>query len=177
MKINASNQFSKMLNFLLMFSILGISSLLIDSCSKKTEPSKEQKEKVEKSLSVFAESLATSNIDSATSYNLLKSYLEKNEFIYGAAWAVNSTDNNGKKNEFCTYVYNHKDMKMMKVLPSFKTEDWYTGPVNTQKGYWSKPYFDTEGGEIDMITYSIPVYSKDGTNKLLGVITSDLPLE
>jgi sigma-B regulation protein RsbU (phosphoserine phosphatase) len=175
--VNFTNiHFSKVIAILLVFSFLGISSLIVNSCSKKTEPSKELKEKVEKTLSEFAERLTTSAIDSNSSYSILKSYLEKNDFIYGAAWAVTKNEF-GQNTDFCTYVYFHKGKEIMKVLPSFKTEDWYTGPVNAKKGYWSKPYFDTEGGEIDMITYSIPIYSKDSTNRLLGVITSDLPLE
>jgi sigma-B regulation protein RsbU (phosphoserine phosphatase) len=128
-------------------------------------------------LSDFAESLTSSKIDSASSYSILKAFLEKNDFIYGAAWAVSSTNDAGKNVDFCTYIYLHKGKEIMKVIPSFKTEDWFTGPVNSKKSYWSKPYFDKEGGEINMITYSIPVYAKDSTNRFLGVITSDLPLE
>jgi hypothetical protein len=43
------------------------------------------------------------------------------------------------------------------------------------KALWSALYFDAGGGEIWMVTYSVPVY--DSESRLVGVVTSDLPTD
>lgn len=53
-------------------------------------------------------------------------------------------------------------------------KSWYSKPVELRKPLWSKPYFDKDGGDVWMITYSIPIYSKDANKKLLGVLTNNL---
>ena len=162
--------------------LFGFSVFFIISCSKNSEQMKEEKlkedkAKVEKALTEFSEKLAVTNIDSSSSYGILKEYIEKNNFVYGAAFAVQNEDEIGNVSGYCTYVYLKEGRPIMKVLPSYRTQEWFTAPVNSKSGVWSKPYFDTEGGEANMITYSIPIYSKDSTAKLIGVVTSDLKLD
>ncbi|MHC1739205.1 MAG: cache domain-containing protein [Ignavibacteriaceae bacterium] len=163
----------KKLTLLLLIGFLGITSISYFGCAKKTEPTAEEKAKVEEALSVFAESLRSEKIDSLSSFNFLKTYLEKNTFIYGSAYAIPESDSAS----YCTYVYLQDGKEIRKALASYKSEEWYKGPVSEKKGYWSKPYFDTEGGQVEMITYSIPVYSKDSLSTLLYVVTSDLSLQ
>lgn len=57
-------------------------------------------------------------------------------------------------------------------------KDWFQQVVATGKPRWSEPYFDDGGGEVVMVTYSVPVTREiDGRKTLLGVVTADLSLE
>ena len=42
----------------------------------------------------------------------------------------------------------------------YTTWDWYRTPMETQKPHWTKPYFDKGAGEIQMVTYSVPIGDK-----------------
>jgi hypothetical protein len=46
--------------------------------------------------------------------------------------------------------------------------EWYRIPMQTQKPYWTKPYFDKGAGNIMMVTYSIPIGK-------IAILTFDLP--
>lgn len=50
--------------------------------------------------------------------------------------------------------------------------EWYFRPKKYKKGIWSEPYKDMNL-KIDMITYSVPVYSK---NNFIGVIGIDISM-
>jgi len=163
----------KKLSLLLLIGFFGITSISYIGCAKKSEPTAEEKAKVEIALTGFVETLNSVNIDSASSYGYLQSYLEKNTFIYGAAYAIPPSDSAS----YATYVFLKDGKGIKKSLASYESAEWYKGPVKEQKGFWSNPYFDNEGGETNMITYSIPVYSKDSLNTLLYVVTSDLELK
>ena len=47
-------------------------------------------------------------------------------------------------------------------------------PRATDTGIWTAPYFDAEGGEIWMVTLSVPVRDAEG---VCALITTDLPVE
>jgi len=53
------------------------------------------------------------------------------------------------------------------------TMDWYQIPLRLGKAMWSEPYFDTDGSDRLISTYSIPL-RKDG--KVIGVFTADVSL-
>jgi sigma-B regulation protein RsbU (phosphoserine phosphatase) len=56
---------------------------------------------------------------------------------------------------------------------------WYRQPADTQQPVWSLPYFDDGGGDIWMLTYSVPFFRRDATGQraLAGVVTADIDLE
>jgi len=59
--------------------------------------------------------------------------------------------------------------------------EWYTAPRclylrdGVEAGYWTSPYFDEGAGNINMVTYSQPIISRDGT--FLGVATIDVEVD
>ena len=57
----------------------------------------------------------------------------------------------------------------------YPSQEWFTKPIETDRGYWSEPYIDTGGGEILMTTYSFPI--KDSEGRIAAVLTADLDLE
>ena len=62
------------------------------------------------------------------------------------------------------------------AVPSYNIEaqDWFTAPLAANAGVWTAPYFDAGGGEIWMITRSVPVRDAEG---IFAIITTDLPVE
>ena len=47
-------------------------------------------------------------------------------------------------------------------------------PLSAGTGIWTPPYFDAGGGEIWMITRSVP--ARDG-QRVFAIVTTDLPVE
>ena len=57
----------------------------------------------------------------------------------------------------------------------YPSQEWFTKPIELDRGYWSEPYIDTGGGEILMTTYSFPI--KDSEGRIAAVLTADIDLE
>lgn len=79
--------------------------------------------------------------------------------------------------------YATRDLKTGKMrLLSLATEaydypskEWFTKPLERNDGYWSEPYFDDNGGDMLMTTYSVPVRDKNG--KVAAILTADISLD
>ena len=61
-------------------------------------------------------------------------------------------------------------------MPSYNIESqaWVTAPLAANAGVRTAPYFDAGGGEIWMVTRSVPVRDAEG---VFALITTDLPVE
>jgi len=79
--------------------------------------------------------------------------------------------------------YAARDMKTGEIrMLSLATEEydypsmeWFTKPLELQDSYWSEPYFDENGGDILMTTFSMPIKDKDGT--IAAILTADISLD
>ena len=62
------------------------------------------------------------------------------------------------------------------AVPSYNIEAqaWVTAPLTANAGVWTAPYFDAGGGEIWMITRSVPVRDAEG---VFALVTTDLPVD
>ena len=62
------------------------------------------------------------------------------------------------------------------AVPSYNIESqgWVTVPLAANAGVRTAPYFDAGGGEIWMVTRSVPVREAEG---VFALITTDLPVE
>ena len=58
---------------------------------------------------------------------------------------------------------------------NYPSSEWFTKPIELDDSYWSEPYFDENGGDILMTTFSMPVKDKNG--KIAAVVTADISLE
>jgi sigma-B regulation protein RsbU (phosphoserine phosphatase) len=57
-------------------------------------------------------------------------------------------------------------------------EDWYALPRNLLRPCWSEPYpVVRSGGEILMVTYSVPLFGQDGRGSFIGVVKCDVSLD
>lgn len=81
-----------------------------------------------------------------------------------------------------TYKYDEQKKESYMKGNSAKIEDfkednpdmsWYYDPIKAKKGVWSDPYVDS-GSKVNMISYTMPVYSN---NQLIGVAGMDISFE
>ena len=105
----------------------------------------------------------------------LRAYLEAHPGFYGAAAAL--LDEAGT---VTTSPYVHRTAEGYVTLdlaqPDYNIEaqDWITMPLAVDAGVWTPPYFDAGGGEIWMITRSVP--ARDG-GRVFAIVTTDLLAE
>ena len=62
------------------------------------------------------------------------------------------------------------------AAPSYNIEaqDWFAAPLAENASVWTAPYFDAGGGEVWMITRSVPVRDAEG---IVAIITTDLVVD
>ncbi len=57
----------------------------------------------------------------------------------------------------------------------YPSQEWFTKPLELNGSYWSEPYFDENGGDIMMTTFSMPIKDKNGT--IAAILTADISLD
>jgi tRNA A-37 threonylcarbamoyl transferase component Bud32 len=98
--------------------------------------------------------------------------------LFGTAAAFEPFQFEPRTQDFAYYVYSiHGDVRAKRLLPPdyrhYRSWDWYVAPVRAGKAVWSEPFVDEGGGNVPMITCSIPVHRH---GKLAGVVTADLSI-
>lgn len=97
--------------------------------------------------------------------------------IFGMAVAFEPEQFKEGTNDFCLYAFRgEKGIETKQLLPPdyspiYREWGWYRDVPAT--GSWSDPYVDEGGGNIPMVTFSMP-FDRDG--KKAGVVTVDLSL-
>ena len=145
------------------------------SCSEDNTLQENQR-RVSDALDALAADLVENRPADTTEYTeLLKSHLKTHPSFFGSAVAL--VDPSGAVIT-SPYVYRTNDDFDSKDLaaPSYDIEaqDWFTEPIAANAGVWTEPYFDAGGGEIWMITRSVPVRDSQG---LFAVVTTDLAVD
>jgi hypothetical protein len=166
--------------FCLAFLALSVLGQPCPAAEKPEMPTTAQKKEVESALGSLAKSMKAQPPNPEATYDLLISYLKANPRILGATLAFAPLKKDGRVLKTAPYVYVQNGQYLKKDLAAagdYLAEDWYVRPVKLKGPYWSKPYFDNLGAQMNMITYSIPIYVGKHPKKLLGVLTSDLALK
>ena len=113
--------------------------------------------------------------DPAAYSKRMQAYLEAHPRFYGGAVAL--LDEDGAVTA-SPYVYRSSTGYDILDLatPSYNIEaqDWFTMPLAEMAGIWTAPYFDAGGGEIWMITRSVPARDDNG---VFAIVTTDLPVD
>jgi sigma-B regulation protein RsbU (phosphoserine phosphatase) len=151
---------------------------LVSSSVNKIDATLKPVQKVPENLACFLEN---SSLSEKEVISLLRAVVERNPDIYGAAVAF-EPGVFGKRRNFAPYFYRAKKRLEFVDLgaPSYNylSKDWYKVPKGLGRPQWSEPYFDVGGGNILMLTYSVPFYrSKGGKRCLAGVVTADISLD
>ena len=113
--------------------------------------------------------------DAAAYTERLQAYLEDHPSFFGIAAAL--LDRSGAVIT-SPYVYRTADgyASLDLAAPSYniKAQDWFTAPLAADAGVWTDPYFDAGGGEVWMVTRSVPVRDAEG---IFAIITTDLAVD
>ena len=113
---------------------------------------------------------------------MLKAIMETNAELFGATIALHP-DFTHRAEGFAPYFFRRDGLLTSAELTRGDTpywqRPWFTGAEQARRAIWSEPYFDAEGAEVLMTTYSVPVYRslKDGSTALYAVVTADITLK
>ena len=124
---------------------------------------------------LVAELVAERPAGAAAYTERLQAFLEANPAFYGSAAAL--LDEAGVVTA-SPYVYRtaHGFHSLDLALPHYHIEaqEWLTIPLAANASIWTPPYFDAGGGEIWMITRSVPARDAEG---IFAIVTADLPVD
>lgn len=125
-------------------------------------------------LAAFAE---TKNVEEAEVLQMLQNTLKRNERVFGSTISYEPYQFNRSYFYYAPYYNRQPDNTL--VFSNLGTteydyfrKDWYTLPKARQASMISKPYYDYGGGEIWMVTWSVPFFSESGEFK--GIATADI---
>ena len=135
-------------------------------------------QKVPENLACFLEN---STYDKDELLRVLRSVVESNSEIYGAAIAFEPNGFDKKSLRFAPYYFKCEGSTEFADLgkSSYRYEywDWYQIPKELNSPSWSEPYYDEGGGYVLMATYSVPYYRKVGRKReFTGIVTADINL-
>ena len=124
---------------------------------------------------LVAELVADRPADTAAYIQRLQAYLDAHPAFYGSAVALLDEDGNVTTSP---YVYRTADGygTLDLAIPSYNIEaqDWFRKPLAVNASIWTAPYFDAGGGEIWMVTRSVPARDEKG---IFAIVTTDLPVD
>ena len=146
------------------------------ACTTSPPTQEALKAEVVSALDTLAAELAASRPTDVAAYvERLRAYLDAHPAFYGSGAALLDQDGSVTASP---YVYRTADgyATVDLAVPSYNIEsqEWFTAPLAANAGVWTAPYFDAGGGEIWMITRSVPVRDAEGVFALVG---TDLPVE
>ena len=146
------------------------------ACNGGAPSQDELKADVVAALDDLAAELAADRPADASGYApRLRAYLEVNPDFYGSAVALLDADGEVTASP---YVHRSGDgyATIDLAVPTYDIDSqaWVTAPLAAGAGVWTDPYFDAGGGEIWMITRSVPVRDASG---VFAIVTTDLPVD
>lgn len=137
---------------------------------------------VEAIVQNMAVALENENITSQEMMTLLNRLIATNTTVFGMAIAFEPYKSMAERKYYSPYSFKGDEGIEQKVLGSesydYFAMDWYQRPKELQQPYWTEPYYDTDGGNALMVTYSVPFYrTVGGKNQFYGVVTADIALD
>ena len=158
---------------LVICGVLGAIALVASACSDSEEDARAAVAEALDALASEVRDNPPSDVDGY--YELLSEYLEEHTDFFGAAAAMVDAEGNVIASP---YVFRSDDGLVSKNLhtPEYDVaaQPWFSEPFQSGEAVWSEPYFDEGGGEIWMVTRSVPVSDGD---RVFVVLTTDLPVE
>ena len=125
-------------------------------------------------LAAFAE---TENFNENDVVLLLQNTLERNDRVFGSTIAYEPNQFKPNLEYYAPYYYRSPDNNLEYAdlgTPEYDyfRKDWYTLPKASLTPMVSKPYFDYGGGNIWMVTWSVPFFTQSG--EFRGIATADI---
>ena len=112
----------------------------------------------------------------------MEAMLAKDARLYGTCVAFEAFVFHPRIENYAPYVYRKDNVERMLIGDAYRDLPWYADPKNRQEAMWTEPFFDSEGGKIFMVTYSVPIMRKKSwwrmvtEERFVGVATADLSI-
>ena len=110
---------------------------------------------------------------------LLEGLVRSDERIYGSAIAFEPYAFLPRVAAFAPYLHRAggalRRVDLARGDYAYREQDWYRLARESGRPRWSEPYFDRGGGDVWMITYSVP-FRRRATGPVSGIVTADLTL-
>ncbi len=151
---------------------------LISGVASKIETTLLPVEKVTRQLGLI---LGESSPSKEELENMLLSMIKENPEIYGSTIAFEPYALEKDSYYYAPYFYRKGEEITFADLGTdsyaYFNWDWYKVPKKLDRPVWSEPYYDRGGGDILMVTYSVPFYREvGGEKKFTGIVTADISL-
>jgi phosphoserine phosphatase RsbU/P len=110
----------------------------------------------------------------------MREALGKDSRVFGICAAFEPYAFDRREEDFALYVCREpggvtaKRLTFPAYSPQYRQWAWYSGPKLRRKAMWSEPFIDEGGGNVPMLTYSVPL---ERHGKFVGVVTADLSLD
>ena len=161
---------------LLLTTLAVVTALSCGAADSGADSQETREAAVVSALDALAEDLLQDRPANASEYSArIQSYLEANPEFFGGAAAL--LDGSGTVTA-SPYVYRTDDgyATVDLATPSYNIQEreWFTEPLTENTGVWTEPYFDAGGGEVWMITRSVPLSDSTG---VFAIITTDLVVD
>jgi sigma-B regulation protein RsbU (phosphoserine phosphatase) len=140
---------------------------------------------VERSTELLGASIETLRPSAPVLEEMLRRFVSGNSNVYGSTASFEPFAFDAGRERFAPYFFRDpKDRARLAsadlATPTYRywERDWYTLPRSAGQPRWSEPYFDEEGGDTLMATYTVPLRRQvQGASTLVGVVTADLQLD
>ena len=140
---------------------------------------------VERSTELLGASIETLRPDRPSLETMLRRFVAGNNDVYGSTASFEPFAFDAGLERYAPYFYrgprDRNDLVADDLAaPDYRywERDWYRLPMAANAPQWSEPYFDDEGGDTLMITYTVPIRRpQSGTPAAIGVVTADLQLD
>ena len=118
--------------------------------------------------------------DPDTLFYLLRNIIDKNPVIADAAFAFTPHFYPDKGYWYEPLVARREngvleEMVLGSASHDYFNTEWYLAPIRSNVSRWSEPYYDESGGKAMVITYSTPMYDRNG--ECAGVVAVDITLD
>jgi len=137
---------------------------------------------VERSTDLLGASLETLHPDRPALEAMLQRFVSGNPNIYGSTASFEPFAFDAGLERFAPYFYRNPQTPDRLTPENLATptyryweRDWYRVSIDSGRPHWSEPYFDEDGGNTLMVTYTVPVAGvRDGRSRVIGVVTAEV---
>jgi len=136
---------------------------------------------VEQSTRLLAETVETAPLTEDDLDQLLESFVRANPRVFGSAAAFAPGGFDRARERYCPYRFRAGESIERADLAAatyrYWEKDWFTPYERSGEPGWTEPYLDEGGGNVRMVTFSVPIFSRDSARSFRGVVTADISLD
>ncbi len=123
--------------------------------------------------------VSSSDFTDSQIHQAIRAFLHTNTSIFGMTVALEPHTLVEAEGDYSPYYYRSGNKLAFSNLADkgydYQTKAWYSEAKKLNAPLWSEPYYDEGGGDVQMITYSTPIYLADNKT-FAGIATADIQL-